>query len=102
MDRPCFGPADACIAAPPRPCLIHIPPPGPSPGSAAWLNRTASPRNVSKRAMPITIATWNINSVRLRQSLVVEFLEKWQPDILCLLRRGSRMSSMPYVFGNAA
>lgn len=34
--------------------------------------------------MPITIATWNINSVRLRQSLVVEFLEKWQPDILCL------------------
>ena len=34
--------------------------------------------------MPVTIATWNINSVRLRQTLVAEFLEEWQPDILCL------------------
>ncbi|MEC9343850.1 MAG: exodeoxyribonuclease III [Pseudomonadota bacterium] len=34
--------------------------------------------------MPITIATWNINSVRLRQSLVTGFLEQWRPDILCL------------------
>ena len=41
-------------------------------------------RNVSQRLMPVTIATWNINSVRLRQSLVVDFLNQWQPDILCL------------------
>ncbi|MEM7070600.1 MAG: exodeoxyribonuclease III [Pseudomonadota bacterium] len=32
----------------------------------------------------IKIATWNINSVRLRQGLVCEFLAKHQPDILCL------------------
>jgi exodeoxyribonuclease-3 len=30
------------------------------------------------------IATWNINSVRLRQNLVARFLETEQPDILCL------------------
>ncbi len=30
------------------------------------------------------IATWNINSVRLRIGLVTKFLETWQPDVLCL------------------
>ncbi|MCA1492589.1 exodeoxyribonuclease III [Ensifer sp. NBAIM29] len=34
--------------------------------------------------MALSIATWNINSVRLRMPLVAHFLEKWQPDILCL------------------
>src|SRR5271165_2289615 len=32
----------------------------------------------------LRIATWNINSVRLRQSLVARFLEDVRPDILCL------------------
>jgi exodeoxyribonuclease-3 len=32
----------------------------------------------------LRIATWNINSVRLRAPLVVRFLEEYQPDILCL------------------
>lgn len=30
------------------------------------------------------IATWNINSVRLRAGLVTEFLDSHQPDVLCL------------------
>jgi exodeoxyribonuclease-3 len=30
------------------------------------------------------IATWNINSVRLRQNLVARFLRQHQPDVLCL------------------
>lgn len=34
--------------------------------------------------MPVTIATWNINSVRLRLPLVRRFLGEYQPDILCL------------------
>lgn len=34
--------------------------------------------------MPLTIATWNINSVRLRAGLVTSFLERHSPDILCL------------------
>ena len=34
--------------------------------------------------MPVTIATWNINSVRLRLRLVLRFLRLVQPDILCL------------------
>lgn len=33
---------------------------------------------------PMKIATWNINSVRLRQGLVLDFLKKHQPDILAL------------------
>jgi exodeoxyribonuclease III len=32
----------------------------------------------------LRLATWNINSVRLRQGLVARFLKKHAPDILCL------------------
>jgi exodeoxyribonuclease III len=31
-----------------------------------------------------SIATWNINSVRLRADLVVQFLQRFSPDVLCL------------------
>ncbi|MFD2236475.1 exodeoxyribonuclease III [Aureimonas populi] len=34
--------------------------------------------------MPFTIATWNINSVRLRIGLVEHFLRTHAPDVLCL------------------
>jgi exodeoxyribonuclease-3 len=34
--------------------------------------------------MPLTIATWNVNSVRLRLPLVERFLREYSPDILCL------------------
>lgn len=34
--------------------------------------------------MPLSIATWNINSVRLRLPLVESFLRTYAPDILCL------------------
>lgn len=34
--------------------------------------------------MPFSIATWNINSVRLRMPLVEKFLGEYQPEILCL------------------
>ena len=32
----------------------------------------------------LTIATWNINSVRARREQVAAFLDGWQPDVLCL------------------
>src|SRR5215471_4068696 len=32
----------------------------------------------------VKIATWNINSVRLRINLVTRFLREHQPDVLCL------------------
>jgi exodeoxyribonuclease-3 len=34
--------------------------------------------------MPFTVATWNINSVRLRMPIVERFLAEHAPDILCL------------------
>jgi exodeoxyribonuclease-3 len=34
--------------------------------------------------MPLSIATWNINSVRLRLQLVLDYLSRAQPDVLCL------------------
>jgi len=34
--------------------------------------------------MSLAVATWNINSVRLRIELVKRFLEEAKPDILCL------------------
>ncbi|WDR07393.1 exodeoxyribonuclease III [Devosia rhodophyticola] len=34
--------------------------------------------------MSVSFATWNINSVRLRLPMVLDFLEKYQPDVLML------------------
>jgi exodeoxyribonuclease-3 len=34
--------------------------------------------------MPFTLATWNINSVRLREGIVLKLLREEAPDILCL------------------
>ncbi len=34
--------------------------------------------------MPTSLATWNINSVRLRLPLVLDFLHQYRPDVLCL------------------
>lgn len=34
--------------------------------------------------MPFAVATWNINSVRLRLKLVLDYLQRVQPDVLCL------------------
>jgi exodeoxyribonuclease-3 len=34
--------------------------------------------------LPLTIATWNINSVRLRIGLVEKLAAEYQPDVICL------------------
>ena len=34
--------------------------------------------------MAFTIATWNINSVRLREGLVQRLMTEEAPDVLCL------------------
>jgi len=34
--------------------------------------------------MPLTVTTWNINSVRLRVDLAAKFLKSARPDVLCL------------------
>jgi exodeoxyribonuclease-3 len=34
--------------------------------------------------MPLTVTTWNINSVRLRIGLVAKFIKAHRPDVLCL------------------
>ena len=45
--------------------------------------------------MQFTIATWNINSVRLRVDLVARFLREEQPDILCLQETKCRDGEFP-------
>src|SRR2546423_2401164 len=34
--------------------------------------------------MPLTVTTWNINSVRLRINLVARFIKAVRPDVICL------------------
>ena len=46
--------------------------------------------------MTLTIATWNINSVRLRIDLVARFLKKFRPDVLCLQEIKCRDDQFPY------
>ncbi len=45
--------------------------------------------------MAFTLATWNINSVRLREGLVTRFLGEEAPDILCLQECKSPVELMP-------
>ena len=45
--------------------------------------------------MSFTLATWNINSVRLREPLVVQFLKQEAPDILCLQECKSPVELIP-------
>ena len=46
--------------------------------------------------MPFTLATWNINSVRLRAGLVTRLLETEAPDILCLQECKSPVDKIPF------
>jgi exodeoxyribonuclease-3 len=45
--------------------------------------------------MPFTLATWNINSVRLRAGLVAKLLREEAPDILCLQECKSPVDKIP-------
>ena len=45
--------------------------------------------------MSFTLATWNINSVRLREDLVARLMAEQQPDILCLQECKSPVDKIP-------
>jgi len=45
--------------------------------------------------MPFTLATWNINSVRLRAPLVARLLREEGPDVLCLQECKSPVEKIP-------
>lgn len=45
--------------------------------------------------MSFTIATWNINSVRLREELVLKLLREEAPDVLCLQECKSPVDKIP-------
>ena len=45
--------------------------------------------------MPFTLATWNINSVRLREGLVARLMAEEQPDVLCLQECKSPVELIP-------
>lgn len=45
--------------------------------------------------MPFTLATWNINSVRLREGLVARLMAEEGPDVLCLQECKSPVDKIP-------
>jgi len=45
--------------------------------------------------MPFTLATWNINSVRLRADLVARLMTEEAPDVLCLQECKSPVDKIP-------
>lgn len=45
--------------------------------------------------MPLTVATWNINSVRLREGLVRRLMAEAAPDILCLQECKALVAKLP-------
>ena len=45
--------------------------------------------------MTFTLATWNINSVRLREALVPRLMAEEMPDVLCLQECKSPVEKIP-------
>ena len=45
--------------------------------------------------MSFTLATWNINSVRLREPIVLKLLQEEAPDVLCLQETKSPVDKIP-------
>ena len=45
--------------------------------------------------MSFTLATWNINSVRLREPIVIKLLQEEGPDVLCLQECKSPVEKIP-------
>ena len=45
--------------------------------------------------MSIKIATWNINSIRLRKGIVVDLLKEEAPDVLCIQEAKSPVEKIP-------
>ena len=41
------------------------------------------------------IATWNVNGIRARQAQMQEFIEKEQPDVLCLQEIKASLEQLP-------
>ena len=52
--------------------------------------------------MSLTLATWNINSVRLRAALVTRLLREEAPDVLCLQECKSPVDKIPFEMFAAA
>ena len=48
------------------------------------------------------IATWNVNSVRMRQAHVCRWLERQQPDLLLLQEIKTEAAGFPDVFAPSA
>ena len=45
--------------------------------------------------MPLKIATWNVNGIRARQAQVQEFIDREQPDVLCLQEIKAALDQLP-------
>lgn len=47
--------------------------------------------------MVLKVTTWNINSFRLRESLIVKYIQEYLPDVICLQECKSPIEKMPFV-----
>ena len=61
---------------------------------AAWTMHPG-PASLCTVMTRLTIATWNINSVRLRIAQVLGFLDEHRPDVLCLQETKTADSTFP-------
>ena len=46
--------------------------------------------------MVLKVATWNINSFRLRENLIVKAISEYSPDLICLQECKSPVEKMPF------
>ena len=54
----------------------------------------AAPRD-SSRLYPVKIATWNVNGIRARQAELQNFIDREQPDVLCVQEIKAAIEQLP-------
>src|SRR5689334_24697105 len=56
---------------------------------------TPAPRTSQHEGSQVKVVTWNVNGIRARQAQVQEYIEREQPDVICLQEIKAAIDQLP-------
>src|SRR6185295_9674722 len=80
---------------PPRGSFCRSASASPRRAAASRGRRAGRARRAEPSAVPVKIATWNVNGIRARQAQLCEWLQRDLPDIVCLQELKAETAQIP-------